>query len=76
MFERISVNAEICGGKPCIKGGRIMVKNIIGMISGGYTVSRILEEYPELEEADVIEALEYAAYVVDDEKVLARICAP
>ena len=72
MFERISVDAEICGGKPCIKGARIMVKNIIGMISGGYTAARIIEEYPELEEEDVKEALEYAAYVIDDEKVISR----
>lgn len=72
MFERISIVPEICGGKPCIKGTRIMVKNIIGMISGGYTVARIIEEYPELEEEDVREALEYAAYVIDDEKVISR----
>ena len=72
MFERISITSEICSGKPCIRGTRIMVKNILGMISGGYDFPRIMDAYPELTEDDIREALDYAAYVIDDEKVVAR----
>ena len=49
-----------------------MVRNVLGMIAGGYTVDRVLEAYPDLSRADVIEALEYAAWVVDEEQVVAR----
>jgi uncharacterized protein (DUF433 family) len=52
---------EICGGKPTIKGTRIMVKNILGMMAGGYTVEKILSAYPELTQEMVQAALEYAA---------------
>ncbi len=47
-MSRIEVNAEICGGKPVIRGTRIMVRNILGTIAGGYTIDRILEAYPDL----------------------------
>ena len=36
--ERVSVDPKVCGGKPCIRGTRIMVKNILGMVAGGYTL--------------------------------------
>jgi uncharacterized protein (DUF433 family) len=72
MFERISVDPKVCSGKPCIRGTRIMVKNILGMISGGYDFSQIRQAYPELTDEDIREALEYAAYVIDDEKVVAH----
>jgi uncharacterized protein (DUF433 family) len=47
-----------------------MVHNILGMVAGGYTLEKILESYPELTGEDVIEALEYAAKVVDEVRVL------
>lgn len=72
MNEFIMVDAKICSGKPVIKGTRIMVKNIIGMVAGGYTVDRILESYPELTREMVQAALEYAASVIDEEQVIAR----
>ena len=71
-MNRIEVNPEICSGKPVIRGTRIMVRNVLGMIAGGYTVDRVLEAYPDLSRDDVIEALEYAAWVVDEEQVVAR----
>ncbi len=49
-----------------------MVRNILGMVAGGYTVERILESYPELSREDVQAALEYAAAVVDEEQVISR----
>ena len=71
-MNRIEVNPDICSGKPVIRGTRIMVRNILGMIAGGYTVDRVLEAYPDLDRDDVISALEYAAWVVDEEQVVAR----
>jgi len=71
-MDRIQVNAEICGGKPVIRGTRIMVRNILGMVAGGYTVDRILAAYPDLTRDDVNEALEYAAQVIDEDQVIAR----
>ncbi|MDH5718643.1 MAG: DUF433 domain-containing protein [Spirochaetia bacterium] len=72
MTERIIIDPEICGGKPAIKGTRIMVKNILGMIAGGYTIERIIEAYPELKKEDITAALEYASEVIDEEKVVYR----
>lgn len=71
-MNRIEVNPAVCGGKPVIRGTRIMVRNILGMVAGGYTVDRILESYPELTREDVVAALEYAAQVIDEEQVVPR----
>ena len=65
IAERISVDPRICSGKPCIRGARIMVTNILGMLAGGYTVERVLELYPELTLEDVAAALEYVSRVID-----------
>lgn len=70
--RRISIDPQICSGKPCIRGTRIMVKNILGMIAGGYTVEKLLEAYPELARADITAALDYASQVIDEEKVIWR----
>jgi uncharacterized protein (DUF433 family) len=72
MNEFIRVNPEICSGKPTISGTRIMVKNILGMVAGGYAVDQIVEAYPELTQEMVQAALEYAAAVIDEEQVIAR----
>ncbi|MCH7787784.1 MAG: DUF433 domain-containing protein [Chloroflexi bacterium] len=71
MPDRITVDPEICAGKPCIRGTRIMVTNILGMLAGGYSTDRVLEAYPELGMEDVSAALEYASQVIDEEKVIA-----
>ena len=73
MNQRVIISSEICSGKPIIKGTRIMVKNILGMIAGGYTVERILQAYPELTKEDVSAALEYASRVIDVEKVVSSV---
>ena len=70
MHERISVDPAVCSGKPCVKGTRIMVRNILGMFAGGYSLERILQEYPELTRDDVVAAVEYASDVVDEMKVI------
>ncbi len=72
MSDRISVDPQVCAGKPTIRGTRIMVKNILGMIAGGYNLDRIVEAYPELSKEDVSAALEYAAEVIAEEQVFAN----
>lgn len=72
MSERIIVDPQICSGKPCIRGTRIMVTTILGMIAGGYSVERVLAAYPELTQEDVAAALDYASHVIDEEKVIPR----
>ena len=72
MDDRIVVDSKICSGKPTIRGTRIMVKNILGMVAGGYTMARIIDAYPELTTHDVTAALEYASQVIDEEKVIPR----
>ena len=69
--DRIEINPTICGGKPVIRGTRIMVRNILGMVAGGYTIDKIVASYPDLSEEDVRAALEYAARVVDEDQVVA-----
>ena len=72
MKGYIIVDPKICSGKPVIRGTRILVRNILGMVAGGYTVDRILSAYPELTREMVQAALEYAAAVIDEEQVIAH----
>jgi len=61
MNDRIAVDPQVCSGKPVIRGTRIMVKNILGMVAGGCTVERIVQAYPKLTKEDVSAALKYGA---------------
>jgi uncharacterized protein (DUF433 family) len=72
MNERIVTDPAVCSGKPVIRGTRIMVKNILGLVAGGYSLERILLTYPELAKEDVSAALEYAATMVAEEQVYAN----
>jgi uncharacterized protein (DUF433 family) len=72
MNDFIEINHLICGGKPVIRGTRIMVRNILGMIAGGYTIEKIVEEYPELNVETIRSVLQYAAQVIDEEQVFAH----
>ena len=72
MKDYIIIDPKICSGKPVIRGTRILVRNILGMVAGGYTVDRIRSAYPELTREMVQAALEYAAAVIDEEQVIAH----
>ncbi len=61
-LNRITFNQDIMGGKPCIRGLRITVGTIVGLIASGYTHKEILKMYPYLEPEDLKEALVYAAW--------------
>jgi uncharacterized protein (DUF433 family) len=59
-LNRITIDPEICHGKPCIRGMRWPVEVIIDMLSSGMTTEQILEDHPELEKEDVLASLDYA----------------
>ena len=61
-FSRITLNPAVMGGKPCIRGMRVTVSMIIGLIASGYSNNDILELYPYLELEDIHETLAYAAW--------------
>lgn len=61
LIERISVNPNICFGKPCIKGTRIWVSLILDLLADGMTTKELLEEYPHLTEQDIRAAIAYGA---------------
>ena len=65
-FGRITVNPLVMGGKPCIRGMRITVGNIVGLLAAGHAVEEILEEFPELEEEDIRASLAYASWSVGE----------
>jgi uncharacterized protein (DUF433 family) len=59
-IDRITINPEICHGKPCIRGMRWPVETILDMLSSEMTIHEIIEEHPELEKEDIIASLNYA----------------
>ena len=61
-LTRITVNPEVMGGKPCIRGMRVTVGMVVGLLASGKSAGDILAAYPYLEEDDIREALAYAAW--------------
>ena len=64
MFERITINPKQMGGVPCIRGLRIPVATVVGMVADGMSRDEILDAYPDLEADDTREALEFAVEAV------------
>ena len=69
MFERITADPAQMGGVPCIRGLRIPVSTIVGLLADGMTAGEILDSYPDLEREDIQEALRYAACLTQDREV-------
>ncbi len=65
LLSRITVDPKVCGGRPCIRGLRIRVSDILEMLASGAGREEILEDYPYLEDEDIAAALEYAARQAD-----------
>ncbi|MEW6201044.1 MAG: DUF433 domain-containing protein [bacterium] len=65
--ERISINPNVCHGKPCIKGTRVMVSIILDYLKAGESTETILREYPTLKKEDIRAALAYAAWLAHEE---------
>jgi uncharacterized protein (DUF433 family) len=68
-FQRISVDPQIMGGVPCVRGTRIPVAMLVRMIADGTTSDELLEEYPQLTADDVREALRFAAAHIDQRTI-------
>lgn len=67
--ERIVVDQKILVGKPVIKGTRLSVEFILDLLATGWSIERILDDYPQLEREDVMAVLKYAAEMVKEEKI-------
>lgn len=65
QMSRITFNPNQCAGRPCIRGMRIRVKDVLDMLAAGATEAEILESYPYLEREDIKASLEYAAKQID-----------
>ena len=67
IFQRITIDPDVCGGKPCIRGLRFPVSRVLGLLASGETPDMILQNYPYLEAEDIQEALSYAALMADEQ---------
>jgi uncharacterized protein (DUF433 family) len=65
LMERITVNSEQCGGRPCIRGMRIRVVDVLDLLAAGLSAEQILAEMPDLEMEDIKAALQYATLRLD-----------
>ena len=71
LIRRITVNPEICHGKPCIRNLRYPVEMILELLSGGMTTQEILDDYEDLEKDDILAALTFATRLVQVKRVQA-----
>lgn len=65
-LDRITFNPNVMGGKPCIRGMRVTVGTLVGLVASGNSVEDILKAYPYVEEEDIRQALTYAAWRVEE----------
>lgn len=71
LIDRITVNPEQCGGRPCIRGLRIRVVDVLDLLAAGLTVDEVLAELPDLEREDILASLQYAARKLDHPRLAA-----
>lgn len=67
MFDRVTFNPKIMGGRACLRGMRITVAHVVNMVANGMTAKDIIDEYPDLQPEDIQQALQYAAFMTRDE---------
>jgi len=72
VMDRITFNPNQCGGRPCIRGMRIRVKDVLDLLAAGVEEAEILEDYPYLEAQDIRACLEYAAAEADHPVLVTR----
>lgn len=65
-LSRITFDPQVMGGKPCIRGMRVTVGTIVGLVASGKTLDQVLADYPYLEREDILEALSYAAWRAEE----------
>lgn len=66
VLDRITRNPTVMGGKPCVRGMRVTVGTIVGLVASSHTTAEILAAYPYIEEEDIRQALAYAAWRVEE----------
>lgn len=69
-LDRITQQPEVMGGKACIRGMRVTVGMLIGQIGAGRSVDEVLADYPYVERADIMQALQYAAWRAEEREVI------
>lgn len=69
-LDRITLNPEVMGGRPTIRGMRVTVGMIVGQIGAGRSIDDLLVDYPYLEREDILQALRYAAYLAQGREVV------
>lgn len=69
VFERITIDPKMMGGKPCIRGMRFPVSTILDLIASGTRAEEILGDYPYLEQEDIQQALKFAAWILREERI-------
>ena len=72
MTDRITFNPNQCGGRPCVRGMRIRVKDVLDLLAAGVPQPQILEDFPYLESGDIQACLDYAAAQSDHAVLIAR----
>ena len=65
LMDRITVNADQCGGRPCVRGMRIRVIDVLDLLAAGLTTAQVVDELPDLEPADVTACLRFASQRLD-----------
>jgi len=70
-LDRITINPKQCGGRPCIRGMRIRVKDVLDMLAGGATQDEILADFPDLQAEDIRASIAYAARYLDHSVIVA-----
>ena len=65
-LDRITFNPDVMGGKPCLRGLRVTVGTVVGLLASGHSNAEILQLYPYLEQEDIQQALAYAAWRVEE----------
>lgn len=71
LLARVTIDPAVCGGRPCLRGTRVRVQDILDMLAGGATAEEILGDFPYLEPDDIRASLAYAAAAIRDTAVIA-----
>jgi len=69
LLGRITHDAAVMGGRPCIRGMRVTVGTVVGLLGSGHSVEKVLELYPYLERDDLLAALSYAAWRAEEVEI-------
>jgi uncharacterized protein (DUF433 family) len=70
QLDRITQQPEVMGGRACVRGMRVTVGMIVGMIGSGHTIDELLADYPYLEREDILQALRYAAWRSEEREII------